>query len=81
MKDVIFFRSNPGKWIYILFACLKMLNFTKPVNCLVIKTAKKINTKLVHPFQKFGQSLLAKFYCIKDFKFLTHELKQGKTFV
>ena len=72
MKHVIFFRSNPGKWIHKLFACLKkMINFTKTVCCLVIGTAQQIDTKLVHPFEKFHQNLLVKFYSVKDFKFLT----------
>ena len=56
----------------------KMLNFTKIVSCLVIGTAQQTDTKLVHPFEKFRQNLLVKFYSIKDFKFLTHELKQRK---
>ena len=55
-----------------------MLSFTKTVNCLVIGTAQQIDTKLVHPFEKFRQNLLVKFYSIEDFKFLTHELKQRK---
>ena len=53
-----------------------MLNFTKTVNCLVIGTAQQINTKLMHPFEKFRQNILVKFYSMKDFNFLTHELKQ-----
>ena len=52
-----------------------MLNFTKTVNCLVIRTAQKTDTKLVYPFEKFRQNLLVEFYSVKDFKFLTHELK------
>ena len=31
----------------------------------------------MHPFEKFHQNFF-KFYSMKDFKFLTHELKQGK---
>ena len=45
------------------------------------RTAQQIDTKLVHPFEKFRQNLLVKFYSIKNFKFLTHELKQRKTLV
>ena len=55
-----------------------MLNFTKTVSCLVIGTAQQIDTKLMHPFEKFRQNLLVKFYSVKDFNFLTHELKQSK---
>ena len=58
-----------------------MLNFTKTVSCLVIGTAQQIDAKLVHLFEKFCQNLFFKFYSIKDFKFLTHELKQGKVLV
>ena len=58
-----------------------MLNFTRTVSCLVIGTAQQIDTKLVHPFKKFLQNLLVKFYSIMDCKFLTHELKQRKTSV
>ena len=58
-----------------------MLNFTKTASCLVIGTAQQIDPKLVHPFEKLRQDLLVKFYSIKDFKFLTHELKQRKTLV
>ena len=57
----------------------KMLNFTKTVSCSVIGTAQQIDTKLMHPFEKFCQNLLVKFYSVKDFSFLTHELKQRKT--
>ena len=53
-----------------------MLNFTKTVSCLVIRTAQQIDTKLMNPFEKFDQNLLVKFYFTKDFNFLTHELKQ-----
>ena len=53
-----------------------MLNFTKPVSCLVIRTAQQIDTEPMHPFEKFRQNLLVKFYSAKDFSFLTHELKQ-----
>ena len=58
-----------------------MLNFTKTVNCSVIGTAQQIDTKLMHPFEKFRKNLLVKFYFMKDFIFPTHELKQGKTLV
>ena len=58
-----------------------MLNFTKTVSCLAIGTAQQIDTELVRPFEKFGQNLLVKFYSMKDFNFLTHELKQRKTLV
>ena len=79
MKHVIFLKISPGKWIHKLSACLKkMLNFTKPVSCLVIGTAQQIDTKLVHPFEKFRQNLLVKFFFVRGFKFLTHELKQRK---
>ena len=57
-----------------------MLNFTKTVSCLVIGTAQQIDTKLMHPSEKFRQHLLVKFYSMKDFSFLTHELKQKKNF-
>ena len=52
-----------------------MLNFTKTVSCLVIRTAQQIDTEPMHPFEKFRQNLLVKFYSAKDFSFLTHELK------
>ena len=58
-----------------------MLNFTKTVSCSVIGTAQQIDTKLMHRFEKFRENLLVKFYSMKDFIFLTHELKQGKTLV
>ena len=54
-----------------------MLNFTKTVSCLVIRTtAQQIDTKLMHHFEKFCQNLFVTFYFMKDFNFLTHELKQ-----
>ena len=56
----------------------KFLTFTKTVSCLVIRTAQKIDTKLMHPFEKFLQNLFVKVYSMKDFNFLTHELKQIK---
>ena len=58
-----------------------MLNFTKTVSSSVIGTAEQIDTKLMHRFEKFRKNLLVKFYSMKDFIFLTHELKQGKTLV
>ena len=58
----------------------KMLNFTKTVSCSVIGTAQQIDTKLMHHFEKFRRNLLVKFYSMKDFIFLTHELKTGKNF-
>ena len=58
-----------------------MLNFTKAVSCSVIGTAQQIDTKLMHRFEKFRKNLLVKFYSMKDFIFLTHELKLGKTLV
>ena len=56
-----------------------MLNFTKTVGCLVIGTAEQIDTRPMHPFEKFRQNLLVKFYSMKDFSFLTHKVKQRKT--
>ena len=58
-----------------------MLNFTKTVSCSVIGTAQQIDTKLMHRFEKFRKNLLVKLYSMKDFIFLSHELKQGKTLV
>ena len=58
-----------------------MLDFTKAVGCLVIKTAEKSDAKLMHPFEKFRQNLFVKFYSMKNFNFLTHELKQRKILV
>ena len=55
-----------------------MLNFTETVSCSVTGTAQQIDTKLMHRFEKFRKNLLVKFYSMKDFIFLTHELKQGK---
>ena len=55
-----------------------MLNFTKTVSCLVIGTVQQIDTELMHPFEKFNQNLLVKFYSVKDFNFLIEELKQRK---
>ena len=57
-----------------------MLNVTKTVSCLVIGTAQQIDTKLMYPFERFRQNLLVKFYSIKDFSFLTHELETEKNF-
>ena len=58
-----------------------MLNFTKTVSCSVIGTAQQIDTKLMHRFEKFRKNLLVKFYSVKDFIFLTHELKREKLLV
>ena len=58
-----------------------MLNFTKTVSCSIIGTAQQIDTKLMHPFEKFCKNLLVKFYSMKDFIFLIHELKQRKPVV
>ena len=58
-----------------------MLNFTKTVSCSVIGTAQQIDTKLMHHFEKFRKNLLVESYSMKDFIFLTHELKQGNTLV
>ena len=59
----------------------KMLNFTRTVSCSVVGTAQQTDTKLMHRIEKFRKNLLVKFYSMKDFIFLTHELKQGKTLV
>ena len=56
-----------------------MLNFTKGVSRLVTITAQQIDTKLMHPFEKFRQNLLVKFYFIKDFNFMTRP-DTGKNF-
>ena len=56
-----------------------MLNFTK--TCSVIGTAQQIDIQLMHRSEKFRKNFLVKFYSMKDFIFLTHELKQGKTLV
>ena len=53
-----------------------MLNFTKTISCSVIGTAQQIDTNLMHRFEKFRKNLLVKYYSVKDFIFLTHELKQ-----
>ena len=58
-----------------------MLNFTKTVSCSVIGSAEQIDTKLMHRIEKFRKNLLVKFSSMKDFIFLTHELKRGKTLV
>ena len=58
-----------------------MLNFTKAVSCSVIGTAQQIDTKLMHRFGKFRKKLLVKLYSMKNFIFLTYELKQRKTLV
>ena len=67
----------------LINSCLfdKMLNFTKTVSCSVIGTAQQIDTKLMHRFEKFRKNLLAKFYSMKDFIFLTHQMNStGKNF-
>ena len=53
-----------------------MLNFTKIVSCLVIRTAHQIDTKLMHLCESLGDNVLVKSYLIKGFNFLRHELKQ-----
>ena len=58
-----------------------MLNFTKTVSCLVIGTAQQIDTELMHSSEKFRPNLLVKFYSMKNFSYLAHELKQRKTLV
>ena len=58
-----------------------MLNFTKTVSYSVIGTAQQTDTKLMHRFEKFRKNVLVKFYSMKVFIFLTHELKQGKALV
>ena len=58
-----------------------MLNFTKTVSWSVIGTAQQSDTMPMHRFENFRKNLLVKFYSMKDFIFLTHELKQGKTLV
>ena len=58
-----------------------MLNFRRTVSCSVIGTAQQIDTKLIHRFEKFLKISWLNFDSIKDFIFLTHELKQGKTLV
>ena len=58
-----------------------MLNLTKIISCSVIETAQQIDTKPMHRSDNFRKNLLVKFYSMKDFIFLTHELKQGKILV
>ena len=53
-----------------------MLNFTKTVRCLTHRSAQQIDTKLMHPCEKFHQDLLVKFHFTKDFNFLKDEPKQ-----
>ena len=52
-----------------------MVSVTKTVSCLALRTAQQIDTKLMHPCEKLRQNLLVKFYFMKDFDFLIHELK------
>ena len=47
-----------------------MLNFTKTINRLVIRTAQ----------QKFRHNFLVEFYANKNFDFLMHELRTQKNF-
>ena len=58
-----------------------MLNFTKTVSFSVMEIAQQIDIKLMQRCQKFRKNFLVKSYSMKDFIFLTHELKQGKTLV
>ena len=58
-----------------------MLNFTKTVSCLAMRTAQQIDTKMMHPFGKFRQNLLVKFNSMKDINFLIQELEQRKALV
>ena len=83
MTHVIFFRSNPWKWINKFFACLTkcLISQNLLLSCSVIGTGQQIDTKLMHHFEKFSKNLLVKLYSIKGFIFLTHKLKQGKTLV
>ena len=46
-----------------------------------MRTAQQIDTKRMPYFEKFCQNLLVKFYFVKDFSFLTHELNQRKILV
>ena len=57
-----------------------MLDFTKTVRYLVIRTAQQIDTKLMHPFEKFRQNLLVKFYFMKDFNFPDTRAETEKSF-
>ena len=45
----------------------------------VIFFRSKIDTKPMHRSEKFRKNLSVKFYSMKDFIFLTRELKQRKT--
>ena len=38
-----------------------------------MEAEQQIDTKMMHPFEKFRQNLLVKFYSMKDFNFLTQE--------
>ena len=57
-----------------------MLNATKNVSCLVIRTAQQIDTKLMHSFEEFRQSLLVKFYSMKNFYFSDTQAETEKNF-
>ena len=46
-----------------------------------MRIAQQIDNKLMHPFEKFRQNLLVKFYIMKNLNFLTHKLKQRKILV
>ena len=58
-----------------------MLNLTKTVNYLVIRTAQHTDTKLMNLCENFRQNLLVKSYLMKDFSFLTDKLKHRKVLV
>ena len=51
------------------------------LDCLVIRTARQIGSKLMHPFEKFRKNLLVTFYSTKNSNCLIHELKQRKILV
>ena len=46
------------------------------MSCSVIRTARQIDTKLMHPCETFCENLLVKVYFLHDLNFLTHGLKQ-----
>ena len=54
-----------------------MLNFTKTVSRSITGTAQQIDIKLMHPLEKFRYNLL-EFIFMKEFNFLTHDLKHRK---
>ena len=47
---------------------------------MVIGTAQQINIKLVHPFEKFRQNLLVKFYSTEGFQFSDTQARTEKNF-